>query len=363
MTIRCIEAIPLNLPYEIFGPKPMLGGQPRQMDMLLVRVETSDGVVGWGEAFGYAVWPATRSALERLVAPLAIGQDGDDIAGLMDQLHRALHLLGRTGPVMYALSGLDIALWDIAGKKAGKSVSELLGGTRHQDLPVYASLMRYGDVALVARNAARACDNGYHSIKVHERGVAQIRAVRQAIGPDVTLTMDCTCPWTVAQAIDIAEQVKPYDLLWLEEPVWPPEDFAGLAQVRRAAGIPIAAGENAVSPKNFEQLFLAEAVDIAQPSVTKIGGITEFMKVIACAREHNVAVAPHCPYFGPGLLASVHIFASIATETMLEYSYAELGANPLGSAIEIENGRIQVPSGPGLGRDPDPDVVSRYRVA
>jgi L-alanine-DL-glutamate epimerase-like enolase superfamily enzyme len=297
------------------------------------------------------------------VAPLALGKSPDDIAGLMNQLQRTLHLLGRTGAVMFALSGIDIALWDIAGKKAGKAVAELLGGIRHRDLPVYASLMRYGDPALVARNAAGACDKGYRSVKVHETAVAQLRAAREAIGPDVTLTMDCNCPWTVAQALEIAEQVKPYDLLWFEEPIWPPEDFSGLAQVRRAAGIPISAGENAISPKNFEQMFMAQAVDIAQPSVTKIGGITEFMKVIASAREHDVEVFPHCPYFGPGLLASVHIFASMAKETMLEYSYAELGANPLGSAIEVREGRIQVPRGPGLGHDPDADVIRRYRIS
>src|ERR1700748_3456189 len=117
MSIRSVEAIAFRPPYDMFGPKPLLGGQPRQMDILLVRVETADGVVGWGEAFGFVVWPATRTALEQVVAPLVIGRDESDIAGLMDSLNRQLHLLGRSGPVTYALSGLDIALWDIAGKR------------------------------------------------------------------------------------------------------------------------------------------------------------------------------------------------------------------------------------------------------
>ena len=145
MTIRSITSIALDLPFEVGGPKSQFAGRPRQMAMLLTRVETEDGVVGWGDAFGYAVWPATRVALEKLVAPMAIGRNEDDIAALMDDLQRKLHIVGRTGPVVYALSGLDIALWDIAGKKACKSVSALLGGARRASVPTYASLVRYGD--------------------------------------------------------------------------------------------------------------------------------------------------------------------------------------------------------------------------
>jgi L-alanine-DL-glutamate epimerase-like enolase superfamily enzyme len=363
MTIRSIEAIPLCLPYDMFGPKPLLAGLPRQMDILLVRVETDSGVVGWGEAFGFAVWPATRAAIDNLVAPLAVGQDEADIAGLANQLQRKLHLLGRTGPVTYALSGLDIALWDIAGKVANKPVSELLGGAKHKDLPAYASLMRYADSGLIARNSAAACDRGYKAIKLHEITAEHVRVARQAIGPDIALMMDCNCPWTVQQALDMARSVKPYDLLWFEEPVWPPEDFAGLAEVRRQAGIAISAGENTMNATNFEQMFIAGAVDIAQPSVTKTGGITEILKILPMAEKHGVEVVPHSPYFGPGLLASLHLVSTFAKETMVEYSYSDLGANPLGESIEVHDGRILVPTGPGLGRDPDPEIVSRYRVA
>ena len=360
MTIRSVDTIALNLPFEINGPKPLFAGRPRFMEILLVRVETSDGVVGWGEAFGFGVWPATRAAIQSLIGPLAVGGDERDIPALMDQLHRKLHIVGRTGAVVYGLSGLDIALWDIAGKVAGKPISALLGGARHKQLPCYASLMRYTDPLLVAKNAAGAVARGYTAVKLHEIGAAQVKAAREAIGPAIKLMMDVNCPWTVEEALAIADQVRPYDLTWFEEPVWPPEDFAALAEVRRRCGIPVTAGENAMSPKNFEQMFEAHAVDIAQPSVTKIGGITAMLEIAALAREHHVKLIPHCPYFGPGLLASVHIAAAFAEETMIEYSYADLGANPLGDAIEVVNGFIQVPTGPGLGRDPDPQVIARY---
>lgn len=363
MTIRSIEAIPLVLPYEMFGPKPLFAGHPRQMEILLVRVETADGRVGWGEAFGYAVWPATRAALEHLIAPLALGRDETDIAGLNLALQRPLHLLGRTGAVTFALSGLDIALWDLAGKAANRPVSALLGGARHRDLPVYASLMRYTDPALAARNAVLARERGFTAVKLHETGVEHVRLAREALGPQVGLMMDVNCPWTSDEAIDAARRVEPFDLVWFEEPVWPPEDFAALARVREHCNVSISAGENVMSATHFAQMFEAGAVDVAQPSVTKIGGISEFMKIVPLAQRYGVPLVPHCPYFGPGLLASLHVASTFADETMIEYSFADLGASPLGDAIAIRNGRIAIPDGPGLGRDPDPDVVERYRVA
>lgn len=363
MTIRSIEAIPLSLPYDMFGPKPLLAGLPRQMDILLVRVETDAGVVGWGEAFGFAVWPATRAAIDNLVSPLALGQDETDIAGLADTLQRKLHLLGRTGPVTYALAGLDIALWDIAGKVAGKPVSALLGGARHAALPAYASLMRYGDTALVARNAAKARDRGYQAIKLHEVTAERVKAARAAIGPDIGLMMDVNCPWTVREALDIARAIKPFDMMWFEEPVWPPEDFNGLARLREEAGMPISAGENVMNAPQFEQMFAAGAVDVAQPSVTKVGGLTEMMKIVPIAARHGVAIVPHSPYLGPGLLASLHFCATLEPVTMVEYSFTDLGANPLGNAIDVNDGIIRIPTGPGLGRDPDLDIVKRYRLA
>jgi D-galactarolactone cycloisomerase len=363
VTILRAEAIPVSVPFEIGGPKPTFAGVPRQMDILLIRIETDSGLVGWGEAFGYSIWPATRQAFEKLVAPSVIGKDERDIAGLSHSLQRLLHILGRGGAAMYALSGLDIALWDIAGKAAGKPLSALLGGAKHASLPLYASLMRYGNADLVARNTTEALKRSYRAIKLHEVGAAEVRAAREAMGAGPALMMDVNCPWTVEQSLAMADAVREYDLLWLEEPVWPPEDFAGLAQVRRQCGIRIGAGENNMSAPHFAQMFAAGAVDFAQPSVTKIGGVTEFMKVVVLAAQHGVAVMPHSPYFGPGLLATLHIVSTFAKETMVENSFADLGASPMGDAIANQGGRLPVPQGPGLGRDPDMAVVERYRVA
>ena len=174
--------------------------------------------------------------------------------------------------------------------------------------------------------------------------------------------MDTNCPWTVDEALAIAAGVREYGLYWFEEPVWPPEDYPGLARVRRECGIPLSAGENAATYTEFVAMFDAGAVDYAQPSVTKIGGVSEMMRIAKLARDRGVTLVPHSPYFGPGLLATLHIAATFEHESMIEYSFADLGANPLAGANEVVNGRIQLPQGPGLGRDPDPEVLARYRV-
>jgi D-galactarolactone cycloisomerase len=145
MKITRVETLVLNLPMIIDGATPMLGGRARtSIDMLLVRIDTDGGITGWGEAFGHRIFHATRAAIDTLLGPMCVGRDPGQIAALNDELQRALHGVGRNGPVIYALSGIDIALWDIAGKVAGLPLYRLLGGSARADLPAYASLLRYG---------------------------------------------------------------------------------------------------------------------------------------------------------------------------------------------------------------------------
>ncbi len=362
MKITAVETIVVNMPMVIAGPAPMLGGKSRtSIDTLLVRIDTDEGVSGWGEAFGHRIWPATRAAIDTLIGGQCIGCDPTAIGTLVNDLQRNLHGVGRNGPAMYALSAIDIALWDIAGKCAGMPLYRLLGGSTRQTLPAYASLLRYGDPNAVARQTADALARGYRSLKVHEIEVAQIKAAREAAGTDVTLMVDCNCPWTVERAIAMARQLEPYGLHWIEEPVWPPEHFAGLAAVRKEGRIPIAAGENAMSV-DFKRMFEARAVTYAQPSVTKVGGVSEMLKVIALADSFGVTVVPHSAYFGPGFMASLHLIAAMTYEAPVERFYCDFDVTPYHDAINPKGGRIAVPQGPGLGVDPDPQVIERLRV-
>ncbi|MGI4955441.1 MAG: mandelate racemase/muconate lactonizing enzyme family protein [Janthinobacterium lividum] len=348
-----------GIPYAYDGPRHAVGGQGwTTLDMLLVRIETAGGLVGWGEAFGHGAIPATKAALDTLVAPWLLGRDASQISAIADGLSQAMHLFGRNGPLTYAIAGVDIALWDMAGKRAGLPLHDLLGGARRRTLPVYASLLRYGDPARTARNAAAARDEGYSAVKLHEIDPACVLAARAALGPEAVLMDDVNCPWTVAEALEQARLLRPAALHWLEEPVWPPEDVAGLARVR-AAGAMTAAGENIGTAAGFAALFEARAADVAQPSVAKIS-ITETLRVVALAAAAGVRVVPHCAYFGPGYLASLHLAATMA-EAPLERLWVALEASPFDAWLEAPGGVASLPTGPGLGCDPDPAILDRYR--
>jgi L-alanine-DL-glutamate epimerase-like enolase superfamily enzyme len=361
MKIISIDTIHVRIPFTCGGPIPIFAGRTWDtVDTLLVKISTDTGITGWGEAFGHTIIPATRVTIDSILAPLCLGRDATQIDALLLDLHQRLHIFGRNGPLVYGLSGIDMALWDIAGKRAGQPLYELLGGSAKQNLPAYASLMRYSDAELVARNAARAASQGFRYIKLHEIGVEQARAAREAIGPSVALMLDTNCPWSLQEALEMAERLSPLDLYWLEEPCWPPENFAALAGVRSAGQIPIAAGENNTTAMGFLHMFQAGAVDFAQPSPAKLG-ITEARKVFALAEAFNVRLAPHTPYFGPGLLAGLQLNAAHpAADMLVEWFYFDLETTLYGDAILPRNGCISIPRGSGLGLDPDAAVLAKY---
>ena len=362
MKIAAVETMLLRIPYRQSGPPTGFGGKVwTTLDTLLVRVDTDAGITGWGEAFGYNVNEGTKAVIDTLIAPLCLGRDASAIAELMADLQRKLHFFGRGGPVTYGLSGIDIALWDIAGKRAGLPLHRLLGGTARRELRAYASLLRYGDPEVVAKLTGEAVARGYSHVKLHEITLAPVASARQAAGPGIALMVDTNCPWSLAEARRMARLLAPHDLFWLEEPIWPPEDAAALAALRRDATMPIAAGENAGSALHFAQMFAAGAVDYAQPSVTKIGGISELCKIAVLAEAANVALVPHSPYFGPGLLATLQVAAASAQEMLIERLYVDLEAPLFGELVEARNGMMRVPEGPGLGADPDPAVIARCR--
>jgi len=169
------------------------------------------------------------------------------------------------------------------------------------------------------------------------------------------------CVWSPKQAGQVAEQLMEYDLHWLEEPVWPPENFDALADLRADYGIPISCGENACTAWQFREMFAADAVDYAQPSVTKVGGVTEFMKVATMATLENVSLAPHSPYFGPGFAATLQLLAAMPQVEAIERFYVELDEDMYDGALTPKAGAIAVPDRPGLGVEPNPAFIEKYR--
>jgi L-alanine-DL-glutamate epimerase-like enolase superfamily enzyme len=189
---------------------------------------------------------------------------------------------------------------------------------------------------------------------------AAVAAGRAAVPRQVPLTLDVNCEWMPPSAIAAALRFKPHGLEWLEEPAFPPEDFAALRAVGEASGIPIAAGENLCFATQFRAAFDAGALAYAQPSVIKVGGITEFMKVVQLAARRGVRVAPHSPYFGPGALATLHLLASQVLDAHFEYYYLEAEASLYAGVFG--GATVNLPSRPGLGLDPDLGVIQRYRA-
>ena len=359
MLITAVESSVVSMPFTMGGPHSSFAGQRwDRMEILLVRVETSDGLVGWGEAFGHAAIASTKAALDTIVAPLVLGRDSADIAGLTRRVLHAVHLLGRNGPFVYAFSGIEIALWDIMGKRCGQPVWRLLGGAAPERLPAYASLLSYGgDLDLVARNTAEAAARGYRHIKLHELTREAVVAARRA-APGAEIMLDVNCAWTPPVAREMARSLAGEGLFWLEEPVWPPEDAAGLASLR-PYGIPLSAGENTAGLFGFKALIEAGAIDYAQPSVTKVGGIGEMRRVIALCEAHGITVMPHSPYFGPGLIATVHVAAALMERPMVEVLWLEMEPSPFDPWVRCPDGTLAVPRGPGLGVEPDPGLLER----
>jgi L-alanine-DL-glutamate epimerase-like enolase superfamily enzyme len=360
MRIENVETFVINLPFDK-GDRAKEWRGRRTLDYVLLRIDTDAGISGWGDAFGYGAFQATKAAVEHMVAPAIVGQDARDIAGISYRLQQSNHIWGRYGVTMFAISGVDIALWDIAAKAAGMPLHQLLGGKVHDTLPAYASLMKTPEPGICGERTGGAVKEGYRYIKLHETTVPAVAAAREAAGPDVGIMIDTNCPWTPTEAAAMAKAFKPYDPYWLEEPIYPPEDFAALAALQAQSGIPIAAGENACTAFEFKRMFDAKAVTYAQPSVTKVGGISEFRKIATLAETSAITLVPHSPYFGPGFLATLHLLAAMPQKSMVERFYCTPEASIVGDWIEAKDGAFRIPDGIGLGCDPDPDVLRDYR--
>ncbi|MBU2533873.1 MAG: mandelate racemase/muconate lactonizing enzyme family protein, partial [Alphaproteobacteria bacterium] len=352
MHIKSVDVIPLRIPFEDGSDKRpgLMPTKWTELDIALVRVETDDGIVGWGDGFAYACRRATVAAIEDLVAPQVIGKEITDIAAFNRELQLRLHLHGRYGITMFAISAIDIALWDIAAKEQGVPLANLLGGRQRETLPAYASLMRYTDPGTVHKYAAKAASEGYGLVKLHEIALDSIEAGRDAVGDDLKLTTDVNCNWKIDQALELMPHMKRLGLYWVEEPVFPPDDEKILSALQEKFGVSIASGENACTHVEFARII--PKIDFCQPSVIKVGGISEFMAICYLANTAGKTLMPHAPYFGPGYWATAQLMAAQPVCGLFEHLYIEPEAYLDPSIPLPRNGEITVPEKPGLGFEP-----------
>jgi L-alanine-DL-glutamate epimerase-like enolase superfamily enzyme len=358
MKITEVRAIPLAVPVrESKPPSPWTAGIGKQ---ILVRVSTAEGLTGWGESFAYGAPAAVCAVVDDALSPLLVGQDAGQIEALTQVMHKALMIWGRRGLAMFAVSGVELALWDLAGKAQGVPVSQLLGGLCQPRVRAYASLLRYASPSDVSHACAVRLGQGYTAIKLHQTDLESVAAARDAVGEGVELMLDTNCPWSVEEAIRMGRRLERFQLRWLEEPVWPPEDYRGLARVRAALRIPIAAGENDATVFGMRELLDAGAADIVQPSVTKVGGLGEMRKIATLAAAAGAIFQPHSFYYGPGLAATVHVVAATPGAPYIEFPTEDLEAPLLAEPIRCRDGFVLADQRPGLGADPDPDVLTRF---
>ncbi len=338
MKITDLQAIPLAIPLRQETPEsPWAAGLGKQ---ILVLVHTDAGIIGLGEAFAYGAPLAVCAVIEEL-KPLLLGIDPTQPEVLYDRLSQATLLYGRRGLGLFALSAIDIALWDIVGKVKKQPLYKLLGGTGAKRLPAYVSLLRYQTPPEVARVMVRCLEAGFHAVKLHQIDLKSVSVARDVAGERVELMLDVNCPWNATEALAMARA-------------------RSLAQVRRAAGIPIASGENEGTVYGFASLLAQEAADILQPSVTKVGGISEWRRIAALAAQHDKQVAAHSFYFGPGFAATLHLMTALPGCTYVEVAGCALAAPLVQEPFDFSDGTVGVPEGPGLGVTLNPEVVEKY---
>lgn len=361
MRITAVDAFALNIPFTDGGDGVGLTpGRWASFETVYVRATAEGGQTGWGEAFSYACQGPVLAAAREMVAPLLLGRDASDPAALMLDVQRRLHLFGRYGVTMFAISGADTALWDLRARAEGVPLAALLGTPRRRTVPAYASLVRYTRPELVERFAARAVAEGYRSVKLHEVELDAIRAGRRGAGEDTHLTIDANCAWTPEQAAALLPALAEVRPAWLEEPLFPPEDFEGLARLGAAGAVPLAAGENACTRYEFARMIRGRAVTYPQPSVTKVGGVTEFAAVLREAEAAGAIPMPHSPYYGPGYFATVQLLAVAPGQPLLECLYVEPAAWPGRATPLPREGEVAIPDGPGVGFEPDWDVFEQF---
>jgi L-alanine-DL-glutamate epimerase-like enolase superfamily enzyme len=361
MKITDVRAIPLAIPTTAAEKhSPWWGRHQRQV---IVQVHSDEGLIGLGEAFALGGQAPVCRVIEDTLKPLIVGQDPTRVEYLADLMQRGTGGFARRGLGLFAISGVEIALWDLLGKARGLPLYELLGGLTRPRLAGYASLLRYSTPADVGAACEQRAAAGFKAIKLHQIDVASVKAAREAVGPNVDIMLDTNCPWTPAEALKMARAFEPYNLAWLEEPIWPPEEYDALAALRRVAPMPIALGENEGTAFGFREIIGKGAADVLQPSVIKVGGISEVKKIAVLAAAASVTVVPHSFYFGPGLAATLHLAATFTGNGLVELPSFSHEVSLLEQPLVAQDGTIAPPSGPGLGIAINEEALRRYSAA
>ena len=358
-------------------------GWVRQRSATLVEVLTDAGIVGWGEAFAQGLEPPEIAAtvIDKALRPLVAGADALDTEVLWHRMYHMTRDYGRKGSVVSAISAIDIALWDIAGKHHDVPVYRLLGGAFRTRVQPYATgfyrIKGQGEGKRLAEEALRHFESGFSIMKVKlgygvDDDIACMHEIGRAIqGKPITLMVDTNHAYGRAEALRLGRALEQYGLRWYEEPV-APEDLAGYREMRQKLSMPIAGGENEHTLYGFRDLLAAGAVDIAQPDLGSCGGISAARHIVALAQSHGVQVNPHVWGSAIAQAASLQLLAALpvahhslyAQEPILEFDRSShpFRVQLVTRAIQQADGWVEIPSGPGLGVEVDRSVLEKFRA-
>jgi D-galactarolactone cycloisomerase len=366
MKITDVQTIRLRAPIPAEGQVFSRSGVRSTRSTTLVRVETDEGITGIGSASGNG--ELIEIIIAKVIKPLLVSMDPTDIDAIWDKAYfRGGHKeFGTRGIGVVALSGVDIALWDILGKIRGLPLYQLLGGKRRDKVPVYATALYPEEPSQVARRARAFAERGFHGVKIKvgfdlDQDIRIVRAVREELGKNFIVMTDANQGYNVDVALKAADAFADCGAYWLEEPLFV-EDIEGHAILREKGRTPIAVGENLHMRYAFENFIFRGAVDFIQPDVARAGGISQIKNIAALAARHKVPVSFHTWGDGVALAASVHLSAALENSIVMEldYTYNPLREELLREPFKVQNGYLFPPERPGLGIELDPHAVERF---
>lgn len=366
MRITQIEVVPLRYEYPVGQGFQFAGGYCNGRLSCLVFVHSDAGLTGVGSVYSH---PAlVTSIIEEHLQPMLLGQDPLQVEQLWERCYRLTRWYGRKGVAVSALGGIDTALWDIRGKAAGKPIFELLGAKRAR-VPAYASALLWKDApAELGKEAARHLSEGFRGVKMrlgrsYEYDLNAVRIVREAIGPHSRLMIEGNARYNLSQAERIAADYRTAGVFWLEEP-FTPEDIDSYLALHPGVGIPLAAGENEFGLQGFRELVDRRIVDIVQPDCSRTGGISECRRIGLLAEQHGLSVATHSWSDAVAIVANMHVIASLANGITVEIDRTgnALIDDLLATPLQIQDGEVALPPGPGLGIELNPTALERFRM-
>lgn len=335
--------------------------ESHELESLILKITTDTGIIGWGEAFGHTSNNVSFKIITDLLIPFFKGKSCDNNISLMQQANYTFHSYGRGGLLFYALSAFDIALWDIAAKAKNQPLFKMLGA-KQQCIKLYPSLPCFdGNVDILTLQLKKLYDEGFKYIKLHETNIESIVCLKNKLPNDLSLMVDVNCGLEKDNIIEILNQLSAAGVAFVEEPIFPPESWRELSTIKQQTEIKVALGENINHISEFDYFIRSKSIDILQPSVCKIGGITPILKLTEMTKNiPHIQILPHCYYYGPGVLATAHLVAYIGRKALLEVPYLHFKKKlyPILNYQPIFN----LPNTPGLGYEPCSNVLRDYLV-